>query len=858
MFSLKGGEHFIETQLYSFRSRYFVCGDYKMHYIDEGSGEPVILVHGNPTWSFFYRTTIQALSSFCRVIAPDHIGMGKSDKPSSGYNYTLSQRAADFSAFIDHLQLKEELTLVVHDWGGAIALAWAVEHPEFVKKIIVLNSASFTLPATKKLPAALRVARLPLLSFPLFRLANLFVHGTIAFGSVGKIPEAVKAAYLEPWRSWRENTAVHAFVKDIPLHAHDTAYATLSGTESKLEVLREIPMLICWGMKDFILDGAILRAWIRFFPAAAVERYENAGHLILEDEPEAVNRKISEFIRQEPAKSSLKPDDHNYKSLPRHIAHIFQLKKESPALVVSHCRSFPFFCRYRTVTYGELETISLSMSYKLKRAGVSRGMHTLLMVRPGLDLTALTIALLWIGAIPVLVDPGMGLRNLARSIEEAEPEAFIGVPKAHLARVMLCWARKTIRINLVTGLLPLLLVKALGRGSTDAIRYDRGSLDYPPHQKAAIIFTSGNTGPAKGVVYSHGNFSAIFQLLQETYHLEPQDCDLATFPPFSLFSPGFGMTSVIPQMDATRPARANPAWLYRNIVDNNCTMMFGSPAILELLGRFCRAKSLKLPSLNKVISAGAPANLDSLRRFSAALHNHAQIYTPYGATEALPLTSIGSRELLEETASLTAKGAGVCVGRPLPGLKLAIIPITNEPVRVWSEVETLPPGQIGEIVAAGPVVTAEYYNRPDLTDLAKIKDDKNFFHRMGDLGYFDQLGRLWMCGRVKHRVTAGGVTYDPIPCEAIFNQHPLVWRSALVGVKIKGVLEAVICIERTAEGRSYNKGLLTAELLALGAAHEHTVELRRFVFCKSLPVDIRHNSKILREKLALTLEGKIN
>jgi olefin beta-lactone synthetase len=847
----------IEAHLFPFRSRFFVCGDHKMHYIDEGSGEPVILVHGNPTWSFFYRTTIQSLCSFCRVIAQDHIGMGKSDKPSSGYNFTLAQRTADFSAFIDHLQLKEKVTLVVHDWGGAIALTWAVEHPEFVKKIIVLNSASFTLPATKKLPAALRVARLPLLSFPLFRLANLFVHGTIAFGSVGKIPEAVKAAYLEPWRSWRENTAVHAFVKDIPIHEHDPAYETLAETESKLKVIRDLPMLICWGMKDFILDGAILRAWVRFFPAALVERFENAGHLILEDEPEVVNRLIVDFIRKEPAKSFLKHDDHHYKSLPRQIAQIFQLYKNKSALIVSKCRLLPFSCCYRTITYEELEEISLSISDRLRQVGVSRGMHTLLMVRPGLDLTALTVALLWIGAIPVLVDPGMGLKNLARSIEEAEPEAFIGIPKAHLARILLRWAPKTIRIKLVTGLMPMLLVKSLGRGKGCNSLQSRELIDHPAHQKAAIIFTSGNTGPAKGVVYSHGNFSAIFQLLQKTYNLEPHDCDLATFPPFSLFSPGFGITSVIPHMDATRPAKANPAWLYRCIVDNSSTMMFGSPAVLELLGLFCRKKSLKLPSLNKVISAGAPANLTSLHRFSVALHEEAQIFTPYGATEALPLTSIGSNELFEETASLTSQGAGVCVGRPLPGIKLAVISITSEPLSVWSEVKILPPGQIGEIVVSGPVVTAEYYNRPDLTELAKIKDNENFYHRMGDLGYFDQQGRLWMCGRVKHRVSAGGITYNPIPCEAIFNQHTLVKRSALVGVKIQNVLEAVICIERTAEGRSYNKGLLTAELLTLAAEHQHTVGLKRFIFCKTLPVDIRHNSKILREKLALKLEGKI-
>ena len=372
-------------------------------------------------------------------------------------------------------------------------------------------------------------------------------------------------------------------------------------------------------------------------------------------------------------------------------------------------------------------------------------------------------------------------------------------------------------------------------------------------ETAAILFTSGSTGPPKGAVYTHAIFIHQVEMLRDLYGIEPGEMDLCTFPLFALFAPALGMTAVVPEMDATRPGAVDPTKILEPIARFGVTNLFGSPALLKRVGTYGAAHGIKLPTLRRVISAGAPVPARVLETFAGMLAENVQIFTPYGATEALPVASIGSDEILGDTRHQTDRGAGVCIGLPVEGMRVALIRITDEPIPDWSEELLVPDGTIGEIAVQGPVVTRAYYHRPEATALAKIADPAGqggFRHRMGDVGYRDERGRLWFCGRKAHRVITPHGTLFTIPCEAVFNTHPAVERTALVGVGPLGAMRPVLCVELRRNGGGTQERT-RRELLEIGARHAHTREIQTILFHPSFPVDIRHNAKIFREKLAV-------
>lgn len=506
----------------------------------------------------------------------------------------------------------------------------------------------------------------------------------------------------------------------------------------------------------------------------------------------------------------------------------------------------------RRLSFRELDALSDRYAHGLAANGIGRGVRTVLMVTPGPEFFALTFALFKVGAVPVLVDPGLGIRNLKACLAEAEPHAFIGIHKAQLARLLFGWGKGTLRTVVTVG-------RRCGWGGTtlaalgNTAERDFSFTPAPTERDevAAILFTSGSTGPPKGAVYRHGNFLAQVEALRQIYGIEPGEIDLPTFPLFALFAPALGMTAVIPEMDFTRPGAVNPRKIVAAIRTYGVTTMFGSPALIDRVGRYGAGHGIKLPTLRRVISAGAPVGAAVMERFGSLLNPGVEIFTPYGATEALPVCSIGSGEILGETRAITEAGGGVCIGRPVPGIRLEVIEISDGPIPVWDDSLRLPTGKIGELAVKGEQVTAGYYNRPAADRLAKIADpaDGGFFHRMGDLGGRDEEGRLWFCGRKAHRVeTAEGPLFT-IPCEAVFNTHPAVFRTALVGVGEPGRQQPVLCVELE-KGAPGDRETIRRELLAIGAAHLHTQGIETILFHPAFPVDIRHNAKIFREKLA--------
>ncbi|MFM9964697.1 MAG: fatty acid CoA ligase family protein [Planctomycetaceae bacterium] len=530
--------------------------------------------------------------------------------------------------------------------------------------------------------------------------------------------------------------------------------------------------------------------------------------------------------------------------------------------------------RYRTWTFAQLEDEATAIANGLLTWGLQPGQRLVLMVRPSFEFIALTFGLMRAGVVVVLIDPGMGRSNIFRCLEEINPDGFVAIPIVQAIRVLNRRRFRNAQFNVtVSGLRWLWGGKTYSELLADG-RQPMAESRHPfsSDQTAAIIFTSGSTGPPKGVVYEHSMFDSQVDLLRNFYDIQPGEADLPGFPLFGLFNAAMGVTTVIPDMDPTKPARVDPNRILAHLSDWNITQAFGSPAIWNRVGRYCEATGAKLPNtLKRVLSAGAPVPVPVIERMRRAFSNpDADIHTPYGATESLPIASISGREVLEQTAPLSRQGAGTCVGRTFPSIQVKIIEITDQPIHSMENVNELPQGKIGEIIVCGPSTTQAYFQRPDATAIAKIKHAQQLgellspplplspspppphWHRMGDVGYFDEQGRLWFCGRKSHIVETELGRMFTIPCESIFNNHPRVFRSALVGVGSMPKQRPVIIVEPEAgefPKSAAERDRFRAELLELSRANPLTVSIETILFHRALPVDIRHNVKIFREKL---------
>ena len=520
-----------------------------------------------------------------------------------------------------------------------------------------------------------------------------------------------------------------------------------------------------------------------------------------------------------------------------------QRKPEQTALI------FPQGSGYAEKTYGEMDRESDALARGFARAGIHRGTRTIVMLKPGFELFACLFALIKLGAVPVIVDPGMGVGRMLRCYRAVGAEAFVGIPLAHVVRVLSPRAFAGLSTVVTVGR------RWFWGGHTLSELAERASepfdiADVSDDDLLFINFTTGSTGPAKGVEYTHGMALAMLGRIEAAFAQSADSVTFATLPLFVIFDLLQGSRSILPAMDVTKPAFVDAARMVRDIQHYGATHMFASPAFLHRVGAHAAKHNLTLPSLRTVVAGGAPVGDAILRCMERVLAPGARIAVTYGATEALPIASIDADRRLAMSERGPHTGHGTCVGQPSEGLALRIVRISDGPIERWSDELVLPAGEVGEIVLAGKFVSPSYHRSPRYDALHKIADGAKRWHRTGDLGYLDAHGDLWFCGRKSQRVqTASGPAYT-VQWEGVFNAHPDVHRTALVGVEGK----AVICVELRPGVEP--SPTLARELRERGRERGLTVE--HILFHPRFPVDIRHNAKIGREELSRWARRKLS
>jgi acyl-CoA synthetase (AMP-forming)/AMP-acid ligase II len=529
-----------------------------------------------------------------------------------------------------------------------------------------------------------------------------------------------------------------------------------------------------------------------------------------------------------------------------------QAHPEKPAFIFFSPRDK----KWNTVTYQQLADLTQKFTLGLQACGVTSGMTATLLTPPSVDFFALVFALLKVGVVPIILDPAVGLKKVGECLTEAKPDIFIGNTLTHFLRKTLGWGRNSIKHNLSIESVKSRKAKVKG----PIVNYQP-----PLTSSAAIIYTSGSTGIPKGVLFTHENFAAQLDMLVETFNITPDEIDLPAFPLYALIDVLLGVTSVIPDILFPVPGRTDPEKVMTAIQKFNVTNMFASPVVLDILSKHWKSRCSNsyeqqrrayrdhpFSSLKRVITAGAPATIQLQEGFRKLLDDKTDLFGIYGATEVLPIAKVESREIFEMRGK-SAKGAGVCLGRPVSGAKVRVIGISESVIQQWEDSLEVEPNVVGEITAQGGAVTERYIVREEANRLSKIQHKDGIIHRMGDIGYFDEQGRLWYCGRKSHRVITNNDVLFTEQIEGIFNVHPLVYRTALVGVDGK----PVVWVELK-KGVRANKDTIRRELVELAKEHPQASKIKVFLFMKKFPTDVRHNSKIIREELTLLAKKRLS
>jgi acyl-CoA synthetase (AMP-forming)/AMP-acid ligase II/pimeloyl-ACP methyl ester carboxylesterase len=904
---------------------------HRWHVLDNGPAlaelgvEPagtLLCVHGNPTWSYLWRTLLAAGTSPkrpWRVVAVDQLDMGFSVR--TGRMRRLADRITDLGDLTEALGLTGPIITVGHDWGGVISLGWALAHRTQLAGVVLTNTAVHQ-PPQYPIPPALRLALHPAVHSWGTTTTAAFLRVTHALAHP-RLRREVAAALMSPYRNPARRAGVGNFVADIPVDPSHPSFAALNGVAEGIRSL-DVPALLLWGPRDPIFSDRYLRDLLDRLPEARVHRFEGAGHLLAEDvdvagavfswlgdvfdggtvpagptpaldageaspraadtgtaDPDAIaapgatvtgidtagidtagtGTAAGEYV---PLWSEL--DRRSSDSAPA----VVDMAPLEPAAVTAPAAEAT--AGARVLSWAELSAEVDRLTHGLTAAGVRPGQRISLLVPPGSVLTALIYACLRLGAVIVLADAGLGARGLSRAVKGAGPDFVIGIDRALLAARVFGWPGQRISV----AELPAVRRKLLGvelslEGMSAAAQSDpnaaalapeSGPATYAatlppepnPDATAAVLFTSGSTGPAKGVLYTHRQLAAMRDTLAATYKLMAGTSLVAGFAPFALLGPALGATSVTPAMDVTAPKTLTARALAAAAAAVQATVVFLSPAALRnVLATAADLSARDREALDKVsllLSAGAPVP-SSLLKAAAELMPNARLHTPYGMTEALPVTDIELQEILAAEADAGADevpgaGNGVCVGSAVPGASVAIsaLDAAGEPVAGL----TTAAGLTGEIVVRAPHVK-DGYDRLWLTQRVSARNPG--WHRTGDVGHLDAHGRLWVEGRLAHIITTADGVLTPVSIEQLVEDVPGVGRAGAVGVGPAGRQVAVAVVETSpAAARPALAPAELSERIRNALASADGPRIAAVLTVPELPTDVRHNAKVDRARLA--------
>ncbi len=813
----------------------------------------LLCVHGNPTWSYLWRRLVAAAPDGWRVVAPDQLGMGYSDRP--GEARTLSRRVDDLGRLTEQLDIRGPVVLVGHDWGGMIGLGWALQHTRQLRGVVLMNTAVHQ-PESVPGPLLIRLASRDRLTDLVCRWTPLFVRTATAL-SRPRLPPEVRAAFAAPYRSSRRRAAVAQFVSDVPFAADHPSRAAIDDIADRVRDL-QVPTLLLWGPRDPVFGEAHLSDLQQRLPQASVQRYERAGHLLPEDAPQyaeavvewvgsrnAAHTTDPALSDQHPSAvqptSSVQPGEPAGTSAERPALAAFDARSADPAVAVIEPDG-------NSISWADLHRRVARLAAGLAAAGVRPGDRVALLVEPSIDLTAAVYAVWRAGAVIVIADKGLGIPAMGRALRSAHVAHVIAGAAGLLAAGPMRLPGTRIAVHDVAA--PVRALVHLDHTVTELndLGADGGPLPEPaPGAEAAVLFTSGATGPAKGVRYLQHQVAAQLELIRRTYRLTADDRIVAAFAPFALYGPALGIPSAVPDCDVTKPATLTAALLGDATARIGGTVVFASPAalnnVLVTAALTTTAQRRAMGGVRLLISAGAPVPTELLERLRV-LFPAADIHTPYGMTEALPVTDVSLDQILE-----AGPGDGVCVGYPVEGISIKLAPLDarGEPGRALTDQCAV----TGELWVRGPHIRDSY---DSLWSVDHAAADHPGWHRTGDVGMVDAAGRWWIQGRLAHVVRAATGPIAPVGIEQrvlrALTRHRAYHRGlvAAVGVGPAGAQQLVVVL--SGPDGPLAPAEVADDVRRAAAAGSTGLEVAAVLVRRELPVDIRHNSKIDRIAVA--------